>query len=101
MDSSQASTLRDSVVAAQQALEKAQVNYRSAFAIMADTGVNDDGMFVLRREGRAYDHAVRQYTHAMAAWQAFVGQHFRSGPLNPDAKRPITCLTRPNSAITT
>ena len=53
MGSSTAKTLRESVIAAQRALKKAQVNYQSALATVADTGVNDDGMFALRRGGRA------------------------------------------------
>ena len=94
MDSSKEQALRESVIGAQQTLEKARVDYQRAFEILADTGVNDDGMFALRREGQAYDQSVQQYTNAVMAWLTFGRQHFRPGPLNPDAKTLIASAIR-------
>ena len=79
VDSSKAKTLRESVIVAQQALERARVNYTRAFAILTDTGVSNDGIFSLRREGQIYAQAVNQFTNAIMAWLTFSDSYLHNG----------------------
>jgi hypothetical protein len=77
-DSPEAQSLRNSVAVAREALEKARAGYQDALATFVDMNRSDDGVFALRHQGRAYAHAVTQFSSAVIAWLTFVDR-----PLHP------------------
>lgn len=94
MDSSKAKAVRESVIVAQQSLEKARVNHQRAFAILTDTGVTDEGIFALRRDGRTYAQAVTQYTNAMMAWLTFADSYLHSSSYKAVAETLVSSAFR-------
>ena len=63
-----AQALRQAMLEAQEALQKAQADHQSAMEVMMDA----DGALALRQKGRAYAEALTAYADATMAWLAFV-----------------------------
>ena len=71
--SKRAKALCKAKLEARKALDEAYEKYQHALAVGMDmTDASEEEMLAIRREGRAYAHALTHYTSATMAWLQFV-----------------------------
>lgn len=69
----QANALHKAKVGARKALDEAYEKYQHAMAVgMQTPDPSEEEILAIRRDGRAYAHALMQYTSATMAWLQFV-----------------------------
>ena len=80
----EAQALQKAVLKARQALDDAHEKYHALAVRLNVRDASEEEIRAIRREGRAYAHALTQYSNATMAWLTYVDTHLRpektSGP---------------------